>query len=479
MTRKCVQMWRVIRKPVAILLLGFLGISALASTAYAQYCSASASYCDEYIGRVTVSNIDNPTGCSYYADYTASVAPAQMDVAVGYQINVYNGGYYYSGDIAHVWVDWNSNYSFLDAGEYTTMATIVSGGHWRGTITPPVGTPSGPKRMRVRMSYYVSPPGNPCGTESFGEVEDYTIQVNACIPPTIIAPPSFSIGNTPGQCGASASQVFLGAPEVTSDEECCEGPTVVGNDAPSYFPAGVTTTVTWTVMDACGLKASATQNVTVVDTEPPSLWVIVWPQFLAPPNGQMRNINAFVNATDNCANIDWVLDGVYSNQPDEGSFAGDQPGDISAVIGSKTTSFALRAENSPGRGSRLYTIRYRATDVGGRTVYSMKNVAVQFGGGGLIFSDDSNIPTSLGLSQNYPNPFSGSTSFTFRLPEDAHASVRVYDMLGREVAVVAEGEFVAGSHSVEFNGSDLQDGVYLYKLITNDGVVTKKMVMAR
>jgi hypothetical protein len=83
------------------------------------------------------------------------------------------------------------------------------------------------------------------------------------------------------------------------------------------------------------------------------------------------------------------------------------------------------------------------------------------------------------ISQNYPNPFSGMTSFTFRLPDDMYASVRVFDMLGREVAVVAEGSFVAGSHSVEYNGSDLPEGVYMYKVITNDNVVTKKMVVVR
>jgi hypothetical protein len=209
------------------------------------------------------------------------------------------------------------------------------------------------------------------------------------------------------------------------------------------------------------------------------MWVILWPQYLMPANGTMRNITAFVSATDNCPNIDWMLDGIWSNHPDQGTFAGDQPGDISAVLGAKTTSFALRAENSPGMGSRLYTIRYKATDAGNRTVYSTKNVAVAFGGGGLIFSDDDVIPASMELMQNYPNPFSGTTSVTFRLPDDMYASVRVYDMLGREVAVAAEGFFHAGSHAVEFSGADLPEGVYIYKLISGNNVVTKKMSVLR
>ena len=296
--------------------------------------------------------------------------------------------------------------------------------------------------------------------------------------PTIVTPPSITLNNVPGQCGASASQINLGQPVVTG-HNCCPGPITVTNDAPAFFTAATPTIVTWTATDNCGNKTTGTQTVTVLDTEPPSLWVILWPQYLSPPNGTMRNITAYVSAVDNCPNIDWVLEGVWSNHPDAGTFLGDQPGDISAVLGAMTTNFALRAENSPGRGSRLYTVRYKATDAGNRTVRSTKTVAVQFGGGGLIFSDDDYIPATLELQQNYPNPFSGTTSFTFRLPEDMDASVRVYDMLGREVAVVTEGAFHAGSHSVEFSGADLPEGVYLYKLITGNDVVTKKMVLIR
>lgn len=296
--------------------------------------------------------------------------------------------------------------------------------------------------------------------------------------PTIVTPPDVTLNNVPGQCGASSSQVNLGWPTVTG-HDCCPGPLTVSNDAPAFFSASEPTIVTWTVTDGCGNTVTGTQKVTVNDTEPPQLWVILWPQFLAPANGTMRTVTAYVSATDNCPDIDWVLQSVTSNHPDAGTFAGDQPGDISAVFGSKTTSFALRAENSPGRGSRLYTVRYKATDAGNRTVYSTKNVAVAFGGGGLIFSDDSYIPASMELQQNYPNPFSGTTSVTFRVPEDMDASVRVYDLLGREVAVMADGHFPAGSHSLEFSAADLPEGVYMYKLISGSNVVTKKMMVVR
>lgn len=458
----------------------FAVFPVFSSTAYGQYCSATANYCDEYIGNVTVAGINNSTGCSGYANYSASVAPGSMDPGVPYTISVTNGGYPYSGDRVFVWVDWNDNQSFLDPGEYFSTNT-TNNALFTGTISPPVGTQMGIKRMRVRMSYYVSPPGNPCGSESFGEVEDYSIFVTGCNPPEIVAPPSITLNNAPGQCGAPSSAVFLGQPDVLVDD-CCEGAPIVTNDAPAYFDVGVPTVVTWTVEDGCGQFATSTQTVTVLDTEPPTLWVILYPQFLMVPDGSMRTIQAHVGAFDNCANIDWVLEGIYSNHPDFGTFPGDVPGDISAAFGAKTTSFGLRAENSPGGGSRLYWVRYRATDAGNRTVYATQTVSVGMGhgfGGPILLSDNNSVPTEMELQQNYPNPFSGVTSVTFRLPEDTEASVRVYNMLGSEVAVLAEGAFQAGSHSLEFNASELPEGVYLYKLISGSKVVTKKMVVVR
>lgn len=83
------------------------------------------------------------------------------------------------------------------------------------------------------------------------------------------------------------------------------------------------------------------------------------------------------------------------------------------------------------------------------------------------------------LSQNYPNPFNPSTKITFELPASGYVSLKVYDMLGREVAELASGEMTSGTHSVSFNASDLASGTYIYRLTANGNVLTNKMLLLK
>ncbi|MBD3408807.1 MAG: T9SS type A sorting domain-containing protein, partial [Ignavibacteriales bacterium] len=74
---------------------------------------------------------------------------------------------------------------------------------------------------------------------------------------------------------------------------------------------------------------------------------------------------------------------------------------------------------------------------------------------------DDQTPDAYSLAQNYPNPFNPTTTIEFSLPEATTARVAIYDMLGREVAVLADGRMTAGMHSVEFDASALASGVYI------------------
>ena len=71
------------------------------------------------------------------------------------------------------------------------------------------------------------------------------------------------------------------------------------------------------------------------------------------------------------------------------------------------------------------------------------------------------LPTSFGLSQNHPNPFNPSTQIRFDLPEASNVTLIIYDILGRQVAELAGGEYEAGYHSVTWNASSFASGVYL------------------
>ncbi|MGA9116670.1 MAG: FlgD immunoglobulin-like domain containing protein, partial [Bacteroidota bacterium] len=79
------------------------------------------------------------------------------------------------------------------------------------------------------------------------------------------------------------------------------------------------------------------------------------------------------------------------------------------------------------------------------------------------------VPEEYGLMQNYPNPFNPVTVIGYGLPEASHVTIRVYDMLGRHVATLAEGYEEAGYRSVEWDGRNLQGervgcGVYVYRM---------------
>jgi xylan 1,4-beta-xylosidase len=93
----------------------------------------------------------------------------------------------------------------------------------------------------------------------------------------------------------------------------------------------------------------------------------------------------------------------------------------------------------------------------------------------------SQIPNNYVLEQNYPNPFSLSTTIRFGIPNNSFVSLKVYNILGQEVAVLAEKEYSAGVHSVTFDASHLASGMYFYKIKAKDTdvKVTKKMILIR
>ena len=83
------------------------------------------------------------------------------------------------------------------------------------------------------------------------------------------------------------------------------------------------------------------------------------------------------------------------------------------------------------------------------------------------------------LSQNYPNPFNPSTKIEYSIPKSTNISLKVYNTLGEEVAVIFNGFRVAGKYTVNFDGSNLPSGVYYYRLITDDYNITRKFVLLK
>ena len=89
------------------------------------------------------------------------------------------------------------------------------------------------------------------------------------------------------------------------------------------------------------------------------------------------------------------------------------------------------------------------------------------------------IPTEFRLFQNYPNPFNPGTIIKFEVPKASPVSLKVYDILGREVSVLVNERKEPGSYEVKFDGSNLASGVYLYRLRAGSFVQTKQLLLCR
>jgi hypothetical protein len=96
-----------------------------------------------------------------------------------------------------------------------------------------------------------------------------------------------------------------------------------------------------------------------------------------------------------------------------------------------------------------------------------------------ISQNGNNIPEKFVLEQNYPNPFNPSTSIKFSVPQNGFITLKVYDIMGREVASLINNEMTAGNYTADFNASGLGSGVYFYKLTSNGFTDTKKMILVK
>jgi photosystem II stability/assembly factor-like uncharacterized protein len=94
-----------------------------------------------------------------------------------------------------------------------------------------------------------------------------------------------------------------------------------------------------------------------------------------------------------------------------------------------------------------------------------------------LYSD--RIPSAFYLGQNYPNPFNPTTKIKFAIPKSSFVNLKVYDVLGNEIATLLNEEKPAGLYKIDFDASGLSSGVYFYKLISGGFVETKKMILIR
>jgi hypothetical protein len=96
-----------------------------------------------------------------------------------------------------------------------------------------------------------------------------------------------------------------------------------------------------------------------------------------------------------------------------------------------------------------------------------------------VAHDNGNGPASYSLSQNYPNPCNPNSDIRYQISEFRNVRLAVYDLLGREVALLVNEMKPAGMYEVRFDASGLASGVYIYRLTAGSFVETRKMIVLR
>ncbi len=114
-----------------------------------------------------------------------------------------------------------------------------------------------------------------------------------------------------------------------------------------------------------------------------------------------------------------------------------------------------------------YSYRLKQIDLDGTFEYSNE------------FEVEVSLPQEFLLSQNYPNPFNPGTKISFAIPSQEFVTIKVYDILGREVATLVNDYKTAGTYAVEFNAARFASGVYFYQMQAGNFIETKKMVLLK
>ncbi len=183
------------------------------------------------------------------------------------------------------------------------------------------------------------------------------------------------------------------------------------------------------------------------------------------------------NVSGRNVRLNWITESEQNNVGFEIQRKSSEPGTVSSeqwknvgyIKGNGTTnipaSYSFEDRNlSTGK----YMYRLKQSDVNGNFEYHALNGEVEIG-----------IPKKFYLSRNYPNPFNPVTKINFDLPERGRVELRLYDMLGREVAVILNEILSAGYHTAVFDASGLSSGIYFYKMVSGKYAGVKKLAVIK
>jgi hypothetical protein len=137
--------------------------------------------------------------------------------------------------------------------------------------------------------------------------------------------------------------------------------------------------------------------------------------------------------------------------------------------------------NSP----KYYSFTDKSIQTSGKYLYRLKQIDID---GTFEYSDEVEInlgsPNNFELAQNYPNPFNPSTVIEYSIPliersETSNVKLVIYDILGNKVVTLVNKEQPAGTYKIDFNASELSNGIYFYMLETDNFTASKKMILLK
>jgi hypothetical protein len=178
------------------------------------------------------------------------------------------------------------------------------------------------------------------------------------------------------------------------------------------------------------------------------------------------------NVVDKKVYLNWITSSELNNLGFE-----IQRKTVGTKIGWETIGFV------EGKGTTTEKTEYSFTDnspFNGTILYRLKQIDID--GSYKILptvSVDYIIPNEFVLEQNYPNPFNPSTKISWHSPLGSHQTLKIYDLLGNEVATLVDEFREAGRYEIEFDGSNLSSGLYIYKLTVGNSTAIKKMMIMR
>jgi hypothetical protein len=207
---------------------------------------------------------------------------------------------------------------------------------------------------------------------------------------------------------------------------------------------------------------------------------------LAPAN---YSVSAYQSGTNYYPRLTWTL----NNEPDVRGNSTDaykierrtrplngtwSSWSVLANLSGTTSSYIDYSINNASGGDREAEYRITAVDEGNNPS-TVQSVTIVYGQGILDKTKSNEMISDYSLEQNYPNPFNPSTKISYSIKEEGLVTLKVYDVLGKEVATLVNEHRPAGNYEVEFNASQLPSGMYIYKIQAGSFTDVKKMILTK